>query len=343
MYHILGRTGLKVASISFGGIPIQRSDAANTQEIINKLLEYGINFIDTARGYTVSEDFIGQAIESCRDQFILATKSMSRDYNAMKNDVETSLHNLRTNYIDLYQFHNVKPDDFEKIFGENGAYKALLEAKEDGKIGYIGATAHSIDSLNIMIDTYGDVIDTVMFPYNIVELQGHEALARAKKNGIGTIAMKPLAGGNIDDYNLALKFIASSDVIDTSIPGMGDIQEVIKNAETWQHLCPLTSEELVEVERIRAELGQNFCRRCGYCSPCSIGIDIPMNLLMVNYLRKYEGLASWANSRYTSFTVHASDCIKCGKCEPRCPYDLPIISMLETAAKDFDAYQHLTT
>lgn len=339
MYQVLGRTGLEVATISFGGIPIQRSDAANTQEVINKLMEYGINFIDTARGYTVSEGFIGQAIEGNRDKFILATKSMSRDYTSMKADIETSLTNLRTDYIDLYQFHNVKPGDFEKIFGEDGAYKALLEAKKEGKIGFIGATAHSVDSLKIMVDTYGDVIDSVMFPYNIVELQGHDTLLAAKKKGIGTIAMKPLAGGNIDDYTLALKFIAESGVIDTAIPGMGDAAEVTKNATVWKNLCPLTEEELNTVESIRKELGENFCRRCGYCAPCSIGIDIPMNLLMVNYLRKYEGLAAWANSRYTSFAKNASDCVKCGQCEPRCPYDLPIISMLEKAAEDFAEYQ----
>ncbi len=339
MYTTLGRTGLKVATVSFGGIPIQRSDAANTQEVIDTLIEYGMNYIDTARGYTVSEEYLGMALQGKRDKFILATKSMSRTYETMKEDVEISLRNLQTDYIDVYQFHNVKPADFETIFGENGAYKALLEAKSEGKIGFIGGTAHSIDSLNTMVDTYGDVIDTVMFPYNIVELQGHDTLARAREKGIGTIAMKPLAGGNIDDFALALKFIAQSSVIDISIPGMGDTAEVHKNASVWKELCPLTELEQEKVEEIRTELGQNFCRRCGYCSPCSVGIDIPMNFLMANYLRRYEGLAPWANSRYEAFAVRATDCIKCGKCEPRCPYDLPIISMLETAAADFAKYK----
>lgn len=338
MYNTLGRTGLKVSTIAFGGIPIQRSDAANTQEVIDTLIEYGMNFIDTARGYTVSEGYIGQAMKGKRDKFILATKSMSRDYTSMKADIDISLNNLQTDYIDIYQFHNVKPAEFEKIFGEDGAYKALVEAKAEGKIGYIGGTAHSTDSLSIMVDTYGDVIDTIMFPYNIVELQGHDILTRAQEKGIGTIAMKPLAGGNLDDYTLALKFIAASGVIDLAIPGMGDKAEVIKNAEVWKNLCPLTEEELAQTEVIRKELGQNFCRRCGYCNPCSVGIDIPMNLLMANYLRKYEGLAAWANSRFTSFPVNASACVQCGKCETRCPYDLPIISMLANATKDFAAY-----
>lgn len=336
MYKILGRTGLKVASISFGGIPIQRSDDKNTQEVMDKLVEYGINYIDTARGYTVSEEYIGKAIKNTRDKFILATKSMSRTYDAMKADIEISLNNLQTDYIDIYQIHNIKTTEFDAVFGEGGAYHALVEAKKEGKIGFIGATAHSIDSLNKIIYKHGDVIDTVMFPYNIVELQGHESLAKAREMGIGTIAMKPLAGGNLDDYELALKFIAQSGVIDVSIPGMGDADEVSKNAEVWKNLAPLTEEEVKKADIIRKELGETFCRRCGYCAPCSVGIDIPTNFLMANYLKKYEGLADWARMRYASFAVNASACIKCGKCEPKCPYDLPIISMLESVAELFE-------
>ncbi|MFI3171517.1 MAG: aldo/keto reductase [Eubacteriales bacterium] len=335
MYTILGRTGLNVSTVSFGGIPIQRSDAANTQEVIDKLIEYGMNYIDTARGYTVSEEYIGAAIEGKRDKFILATKSMSRTYESMKADIEISLKNLRTDYIDVYQLHNVKLPDFEQTFAPDGAYAALAEAKAEGKIGFIGATAHSVDPLSKLVYEYGDKIDTIMFPYNIVELQGTEILANAQARGIGTIAMKPLAGGNIDDYDLALKFLAACPVIDISIPGMGDANEVIKNAEVWKNLAPLTETELAKTEVIRKELGQTFCRRCGYCAPCSVGIDIPTNFLFVNYLRKYEGLADWARMRYAGFQKSAADCIGCGKCEPRCPYDLPIISMLKEVAKEF--------
>lgn len=340
MYKTLGRTGLKVATISFGGIPIQRSDEQNTKEIIDKMLEYGINFIDTARGYTVSEDFLGKAMVGKRDKFILATKSMSRTYETMKADIDISLNNLQTNYIELYQIHNIKIGEFDLVFGDGGAYSALKEAKELGKIGYIGATAHSIDCLNKLVDEYSDYVDTIMFPYNIIELQGAQTLAKAQELGIGTIAMKPLAGGNIDNYELALRFIADSGVIDVSIPGMGDADEVVKNAEVWKNLSALTKEEVEACEAIRKDLGQNFCRRCGYCAPCSVGIDIPLNFLMVNYLRRYEGLADWAKQRYAAIAVNASSCIKCGKCEPKCPYDLPIMSMLEKVAKEFSAAQN---
>ena len=164
-YVTLGKTGLKAAVVSFGGIPIQRADGANTKAVVDKLEEYGINYIDTARGYTVSEEYLGAALEGRRDKFILATKSMSRDAASMAADVETSLRNLRTGYIDLYQLHNLPEKDIEKVFGPGGAYEALTAAREAGKIGHIGVTAHSADALKILVEDYADRIETVMFPY----------------------------------------------------------------------------------------------------------------------------------------------------------------------------------
>lgn len=337
-YTTLGRTGLKVAVISFGGIPIQRSDAANTAAIVDRLEKYGMNYIDTARGYTVSEEYLGRALKGRRDKFILATKSMARDYESMKNDIRTSLKNLQTDYIDVYQIHNIKVTDFDTVFGPEGAFRALEEAKKEGKIGYIGATAHGLDSLDKLVDEYADKIDTVMFPYNIVETQGHRTLAKAQQKGIGTIAMKPLAGGNLDDRDLALRFIAASGVCDISIPGMGSVEEVDRNAAVRENLSPLTDRELEKAEKIRKELGSQFCRRCGYCAPCTVGIDIPSNFLFVNYLRRY-GLADWAAARYQTLKVNASDCIQCGACEERCPYNLPIREMLKGVVRDFARYE----
>ncbi|MEG1782153.1 MAG: aldo/keto reductase [Oscillospiraceae bacterium] len=333
-YVKLGKTGLMVSAISFGGIPIQRSDAKNTMEIVDKMEELGINYIDTARGYTVSEGFLGEALLGRRDKFILATKSMARDYDAMKKDIDISLANLKTSYIDIYQLHNIKPSDFELVFGPNGAYKALKEAMDEGKIGYIGATAHGIEGLEKLVTEHSDEMATLMFPYNIVEIHGTNVLKAARAKGIGTIAMKPLAGGNLDDYELALKFIADSETCDISIPGMGSVEEVIKNAEVCDNLSPLTENDWIEIQRLRLELGNKFCRRCGYCAPCTVGIDIPSNFLFVNYLRKY-GLAQWASERYASLKINAADCIGCGECEKRCPYELPIRDMLKAVVKDF--------
>lgn len=333
-YVTLGKTGLKAAQVSFGGIPIQRSDAANTKAVVDKLEQYGMNYIDTARGYTVSEEYLGAALEGRRDKFILATKSMARDKESMAKDIDISLKNLRTDYIDVYQIHNLPEAEIDKVFGEGGAWEALKEAKAAGKIGHLGVTAHNVDALKKMIELHGDKIETIMFPYNIVEIHGHEVLKKAKEMGIGTIAMKPMAGGNLDDWNLALRFIAASGVIDISIPGMGSPEEADRNAEAAEHFSPLTQEELAECDRIRKELGNEFCRRCNYCAPCPNGISIPNCFLMANYARKY-GLADWAKARYDAMQYHAGSCVQCGACEKRCPYNLPIRDMLGKVADLF--------
>ena len=330
---ILGKTGLNVSRLSFGGIPIQRADAANTRAVVDQLEQHGVNFLDTARGYTVSEDYLGAALEGRRDHFILATKSMSRDYAGMQKDIDASLADLRTGHIELYQLHNLSERDFDRAFGPEGAYRALAEAKAAGKIGHIGVTTHSADAPRRLVEEYGDRLETVMFPYNIVETQGHDVLAQAQKRGIGTIAMKPLAGGNLEDAALALRFIAAAGVCDVILAGMGAPEEVARNAAV-DLSAPFTAAEQAQAEAIRKTLGSTFCRRCGYCAPCPNGIDIPTNFLLANYLRRY-GLADWARERYQALRYHAGSCVQCGACERRCPYGLPIRDMLGGVAKDF--------
>ena len=329
-YVTLGRTGLRAAQVSFGGIPIQRADAANAQAVVDALERHGINYIDTARGYTVSEEYLGAALEGRRDRFLLATKSMSRDRAGMERDIGISLSNLRTDHIDLYQLHNLPEKDLPVVFGPGGAYEALAEAKAAGRVLHIGATAHSLEALRRLVEDHAGQIETVMFPYNIVETQGRDVLALAREKGLGTIAMKPLAGGNLEDWALALRFLAASGVCDISIPGMGSVEEVERNAAV-DLTSPLTEEELARCEAIRRELGSQFCRRCGYCAPCTVGIDIPSCFLMANYRRRY-GLGGWAESRYQGLAHHAGECVQCGACEERCPYDLPIREMLKGVA-----------
>ena len=334
-YVTLGNTGLKASAISFGGIPIQRADAANARSVVDALEARGINYIDTARGYTVSEEYLGAALDGRREKFILATKSMARDAQHMAADIQTSLGNLRTGYIDLYQIHNLPEKEFDQVFGPGGAYEALSAAKAAGEIGHIGVTAHSADALRRLVEEYSDRIETVMFPYNIVETQGRDILADARARGLGTIAMKPLAGGNLgDDWQLALRFILQSGVCDIAIPGMGSAEEVDRCASAAGDASPLSQAELDRCQAIRQSLGSRFCRRCGYCAPCTVGIDIPGNFLMVNYLRKYD-LADWARTRYQGMAHHAGECIGCGACESRCPYELPIREMLRDVAQAF--------
>ena len=331
-YRVLGKTGLKISRVGLGGIPIQRIDAEGTKQLVYQLMEAGVNYIDTARGYTVSEQYLGYALEGIRDKFVLATKSMSRTYDAMAKDIDISLGNLKTDYIDLYQVHNPNMAQLEQVTGEGGALEALLEAKEQGKIGHIGLTAHSLEVFEKALEL--PWVETIMFPYNIVETQGEELIKKAAQKNIGFVDMKPLAGGAIEDAALAVRFLVSNPDVTVVIPGMADPKEVEVNLAAAESTAPLSAEEQEKVKQVREVLGTQFCRRCNYCAPCAVGIQIPSVFLFQGYLDRY-GLADWAKDRYGAMAVKASACIQCGACEPRCPYGLPIRQMMKEAAAKF--------
>lgn len=332
-YTTLGKTGLRISRLGFGGIPIQKTDAAVTKKLIDAMLEKGINYIDTARGYTVSEEFLGEALEGVRDKFILATKSMARTKEGMAADIKTSLKNLRTDYIDIYQVHNPTPAELEQVIAPGGALEALFEAREAGKIGHIGLTGHTLTIFEKALAL--DWVETFMFPYNIVETQGEELMRQCTEKNIGFIVMKPLAGGAIDDPSLALRFICANSDVSVVIPGMYDVSEIESNLAAVENTTPFSETELERIETIRKQLGTNFCRRCNYCQPCSAGIGISGLFILEGYFDRY-GLQDWAKARYDSTPVKASACIDCGVCEPRCPYNLPIRSMLKGIAQKFE-------
>ena len=333
-YVTLGKTGLTISRLGFGGIPIQRVDAATTTELVKAMAEKGINYIDTARGYTVSESYLGEALEGLRDKFVLATKSMARTKEAMAKDIEISLGNLRTDYIDLYQVHNPQLKDLETVTAPGGALEALMEAKEAGKIGHIGLTAHSVEVFEKAL-TF-PWVETIMFPYNIVESQGEELIAKCKEQNVGFIAMKPLAGGAIEDGSIAVRYICSNPNVTVVIPGMYDLKEIEQNLAAAENEAPLTEEELAKIAEVKKQLSGNFCRRCNYCAPCTVGINIPGVFLFQGYLDRY-GLGDWAKDRYAAMPVKAGACVGCGVCETRCPYNLPIRDMLKVAAEKFGA------
>lgn len=331
-YRILGKTGLKISRMGFGGIPIQKIDAEGTRRVIHKLMDAGVNYIDTARAYTVSEEYLGYALEGVRDKFVLASKTYSRSKDAAAADIETSLRNLRTDYIELYQIHNPTAAELAIVQSEEGALAALKEAKAAGKIGHIGLTLHSLELFEKALEF--DWVETLMFPYNIVETQGQALIAKCAEKNIGFIAMKPLAGGAIDDATLALRFIVSNPNVTVVIPGMAAENEVEQNIAAVANTAPLTDEEKAGMAKIRDFLGTNFCRRCNYCAPCNVGIPIPAVFLMEGYYSRY-GLQEWAKERYAALPVKASACVQCGACETRCPYDLPIRDMLKKAKDIF--------
>lgn len=331
-YRILGKTGLKISRMGFGGIPIQKRNPEQTRQLLHYLMEQGVNYIDTARGYTVSEEYLGYALEGIRDKFVLATKSMARTKELMEKDIAVSLNNLRTDYIDLYQVHNPSAKDLETVMAPGGALEALREAQKAGKIGHIGVTLHSADLFTKALEL--DWVETVMFPYNFVETQGEEQISKCAEKNIGFICMKPLAGGALEDVKTALRFIIQNPAVSVVIPGMATIDEAEQNLQYTADTSPLTQEELDTIENVRKTLGNSFCRRCGYCLPCTAGINIPGVFLFAGYYNRYD-LKDWAVERYNSLPHKASACVGCGVCETRCPYQLPIRNMISQAARIF--------
>ena len=330
-YVTLGRTGLRISRVGFGGIPIQRTDA-DPSTLMAAVRDAGINYIDSARGYTVSEERIGAAIEGYRDHFVIATKSMARDKEGMARDIDLSLKNFRTDHIELYQVHNPSLEQLETVCAPGGALEALMEAKAAGKVLHLGVTAHSTEVFEKALEL--PWVETIMFPYNIVESQGTELMRQAHEKNIGFICMKPMAGGALEDGRLAIRYITANPDVTVVIPGMHSPDEVRENVAAVEDSSPLTEEEKAAFEKIRRELGTEFCRRCGYCAPCTVGINIPNVFTFHAYLDRY-GLSEWAKDRYASLPVHAGDCVDCGLCETRCPYELPIRQMLKKAAADF--------
>ncbi len=303
--RILGRTGFEVSVVGLGGIPIQRVDEETAYEIVKEAYDRGINFIDTARGYMESEELLGLALERLgRDKFILATKSMARTYDGgVLEEIHTSLNNLRTDYIDLFQFHNVRTkEDLDIVLGgdSGGALKAVKELKAKGVIKEIGITSHSVDLLDIALDT-GE-FSTIQYPYNPVEQQGEPVFKKAKEKNIGVIVMKPLAGGAIPKGELCLRFILENDDVTSAIPGMDSIEQVRENTQAGIDRRPLNDEERAFLKAEAASLGEEFCRRCGYCAPCSVGIDISTQFVMEGYYTRYN-LQDWAVSRYSAMKV----------------------------------------
>lgn len=334
-YITLGKTGLRVSRMGFGGIPIQKVDASVTHALMERLAQRGVNYIDTARGYTVSEQFLGEALEGgLREKFVVATKSMSRTKEAMARDIDISLKNLRTDYIDLYQIHNPSLAELEQVLAPGGALEALMEAKAAGKIRHLGLTAHMAAVFERALEL--DWVETVMFPYNIVETQDEELMAKCREKNVGFICMKPMAGGALEDARLAMRFIGRNENVSVVIPGMYDVREIDQNIEAIEDASPLTEAERAQLDVIRRELGTQFCRRCNYCQPCTAGIAISGIFVLEGYLNRY-GLGDWAKQRYAAMGKKAGDCVGCGACEKRCPYQLPIRQMLARCKDEFGA------
>ncbi len=326
----LGKTGLEVSFMGIGGIPLQRFDENNTVEILSEAINQGINFIDSARGYTKSEELIGKALKKVgREKFVIATKAQSRDYDGMIKEMDISLKNFQTDYIDLYQCHFVcNENDLNKILSENGALKALLEYREKGLIKHIGITSHNMKTAVMGIES--GKFETVQFPFNFIESDGKTVFKKAKEHNMGTIAMKPLGGGAITNRGLSFKYLSNEENLDCIIPGVDNAEQLKSNMTDFLNCYgdgKFIDSERDIIEKEKNLLGVDFCRRCDYCQPCTKNIPISVIFTAKAYYERYN-LKDWALGKYKACKANITDCIDCGKCEKRCPYNLPIRQML---------------
>ncbi|HEY8910295.1 MAG TPA: aldo/keto reductase [Desulfosporosinus sp.] len=321
----LGKSDLWLAPLGFGGIPIQRVSQAEADELLRLVVEKGINFIDTARGYTDSEEKIGIGLKGIRKEVILATKSMARLGAALTDDVDRSLRALKTDWIDLYQLHNVRTEaEWAELTSPGGGLEALEKAREAGKIRYIGITGHLPQTLAQFIKDYSFI--SVQFPYNYIEQENRqELLEEITRQGLGTIIMKPLAGGALRQAGSALRFLLQKS-FSVIIPGMDTREQIEENSAQLSRAFSEQDAALLEAEK--AELGQDFCRRCEYCLPCIAGINIPGLFLLEGYYERYN-LPQWSLERYQGMAIKADACTECGECETRCPYQLSIRKKLK--------------
>jgi len=324
---VLGSTGLEVTRLGFGGIPIQRVNEARAVDVVLHAIETGIDFIDTSRMYSTSEDRIGKALKQSDKKVVLATKSMNRFSDGILKDIEVSMKNLRVDYIDIYQCHAVmNNDEYERVLKPGGALEGLRKAKEQGLIGHIGITSHSLDLLERIIDE--GLFETVMVCLSFLEPEAEKRIVpRAKDKNIGVLAMKPFSGGVIDAPEAALKWVLSvPDVL--VLAGVEDRVLVDRNWKIFQGSHELTAEERKRMEEIREEYDKKFCRRCDYCLPCTADIHIQM-VMGLKSLVKRMGPQALNHPMFEKMLESAASCTECGECMTRCPYSLPIPEMIK--------------
>ena len=329
----LGRTGITVNRNGFGALPIQRVTGEDATKILRKAYDQGIRFFDSARWYSDSEEKLGNALSDVRKDIYIATKTGSTTVEEFWQDLETSLHNLKTDYIDIYQFHN--PSFCPKPGDATGLYEAMLEAKAQGKIHFIGLTNHR---LPVAIEACeSGLYDTIQFPFSyLADQKDIDLVNKCKENNIGFICMKALSGGLINRSDAAYAYLAQFDNV---LPIWG-IQKESELDEflSYQTKAPeLTDEIQALIAHDRKELAGDFCRGCGYCMPCPKGIQINQCARMSLMLRRAPA-ASWLNEHWQAEMKKIEDCVHCGKCMQHCPYHLNTPELLKKNYEDYKTF-----
>jgi predicted aldo/keto reductase-like oxidoreductase len=330
-----------VTRLGFGGIPIQRVSEAEAIAVVRRCVELGITFFDTANSYTTSEERIGKALAGRRSDIIIATKTQARRRDDIEKHLNLSLQRLGVKAIDLYQLHNVSDAaDLKTVLDPKGPLATLHEAKKAGLIKHIGVTSHNMDIAKTLVES--DRFETIMFPFNFLTPEVRdELLPLVKEHDMGYIAMKPLAGGMLEDVNIALKYLLQFPEV-VIIPGVERITEIDQIVSIVANPQPLTRAEYSKMQRLKKELGKHFCHRCDYCLPCSEGIHISVVMQTKSFIKRAPPQSLLSGGIATALEK-ASDCSQCGECETRCPYKLPIRELIEENSNLYQEFkrQHM--
>ena len=326
----LGKTGIEVEKNAFGALPVQRVTEEEAVRLLRKAYDGGMRFFDTARFYTDSEVKLGQAFDGMREKVYIATKTGATTAEGFWKDLKTSLGNLRTDYLDLYQFHN--PAFCPKPGDGSGLYEAMLEAKEQGFVRHIGITNHRLSVAWEAIES--GLYETLQFPFCYLATEKDIELVEAcKKANMGFIAMKALSGGLITNSAAAYAYLAQYDNV-LPIWGIQRERELDEFLSYVKNPPALTEELKAVIEHDRAELLGEFCRGCGYCMPCPVGIEINNAARMSLMLRRAPSKA-WLTESWQEKMKLIEKCLHCGKCKSKCPYGLDTPTLLEKNYKDY--------
>ena len=323
----LGKTNLEVNKNGFGALPIQRCNMDESIEILQKAYANGIDFYDTAHFYTDSEEKLGNAFEDVRENIYLASKTAAETPEVFWSDLETSLKSLKTDYLDLYQFHNISftPKDDDELF------KAMLQAKEDGMVNHIGITTHKITFAHEAIES--GLYETLQYPFSY--LSGSEEIDlvnKCKQLDVGFIAMKAMGGGLIKNSKASYAFLNQFDNV---LPIWG-IQKISELDEflSYDENTVLNDSLKAEIEKDKNELGEDFCRGCGYCMPCPEGIKINTCARMSLWVRRFP-TEPHLTEEWQQIMAKSEDCIECYSCVDNCPYELDIPRLLKENYEDY--------
>jgi len=327
---LLGSTGIEIEKNGFGALPIQRITRDEAAHLLRKAYDGGINYFDTARAYTDSEEKMGYAFVGMRDKIIIATKSGAKEAAALRKDLETSLRTLGTDYIDVYQFHN--PPFCPKPGGEDGLYDEALKMKAEGKIRHISITNHRLAVAREAIES--GLYATLQFPFSYLSGEQEQGLVEGcRAKGMGFIAMKAMAGGLIRDGYAAAAFMETQDDV-VPIWGVQHEWELEQFLDCVKNGAELTDERRATIEKDRGELSGEFCRGCGYCMPCPQGIQINQCARMVLMARR-AGERDWKTEYWQQEMKKVENCVRCGQCAAKCPYGLNTPELLRENYEEY--------